>query len=95
MPGVTLPIFTPSDDPGPSFPGLPAKVGLDPSYRLERALSDAAADGTIRAPVTVELEQGVRLAAARAEGDEELERAWTEWSAGVGGWFQLLCSDAP
>jgi len=34
---VTLPIFSPSDDPGPSFPGLLTKVGIDPSYEIARA----------------------------------------------------------
>ncbi len=59
MRNVTLPIFSPSDDPGPSFPGLLAKVGLDPSYKLERALSDAAAEG-------LDITHGTTVVAARS-----------------------------
>jgi proteasome beta subunit len=36
---VTLPLFSPSDDPGPCFPELLKRVGIDPSYRISEALT--------------------------------------------------------
>ncbi len=37
---MTLPLFDPTDDPGPSFAGLLHRVGLDPSYRIDAAIGD-------------------------------------------------------
>ncbi len=41
---MTLPLFSPHDDPGPSFPGLLDKVGIDPSYKVSKAAADAGAE---------------------------------------------------
>ncbi len=37
---MTLPLFDPSDDPGPSFAGLLQRVGLNPSYRTDAPTAD-------------------------------------------------------
>lgn len=53
---VTLPLFSPSDDPGPSLPALLAKVGIDPSYKITEAASAAN---------TLDLTHGTTIVAAR------------------------------
>ncbi len=55
---VTLPLFTSSDDPGPSFTGLLSKLDLDPSYAVERALRDAG-------PGALEITHGTTVVACR------------------------------
>lgn len=36
---VTLPLFSTSDDPGPNFPELLKRTGIDPSYRINEAMT--------------------------------------------------------
>ncbi|MEZ5379508.1 MAG: proteasome subunit beta [Acidimicrobiales bacterium] len=37
---MTLPLFSTSDDPGPSFAGLLQRVGVDPGYKIAAAAGD-------------------------------------------------------
>jgi proteasome beta subunit len=53
---VTLPLFSPSDDPGPYFPELLKRVGIDPSYRISEALT---------AQQHLEITHGTTVVAAR------------------------------
>ncbi len=63
---MTLPLFSTSDDPGPSFTGLLTRLELDPSYQVEQALAEAATM-TSRSP-EFEITHGTTVVASRYDG---------------------------
>ncbi len=62
---MTLPLFSTSDDPGPSFTGLLNKLELDPSYQVERALGEASRAG---AGHGLDITHGTTVVASRYDG---------------------------
>ena len=63
---MTLPLFSTSDDPGPSFTGLLSRLELDPSYAVERALEESLRAGARSSEV--EISHGTTVVASRYDG---------------------------
>lgn len=62
---VTLPIFSPSDDPGPSFTGLLSKLHLDPGYAVNEAQHRLSSE--LRAG-DLDISHGTTVVASRFDG---------------------------